>query len=120
MDLKKFESIAHLRASLINFLLNVFHCLALHRAIQPPLLRPPRALATASAVITHLPFVEGDGLAGVIRRRGDFDPRPIAQNSEKAGDVVDDLPSVLAAEFTPAAPLPYGNSGFNLIVLGSV
>src|SRR5680860_1380238 len=68
-------------------------------AIQPPpALRPPRALAMVSAVMAHLLVIGGEGLAGVVRRRGHLGPRPLGEDGEEAGDVLGDLPGVVIGE----------------------
>ena len=59
-----------------------------------------------SAFMARLLVVGGGGLAGVVRRGRHFGPRPFGEECEEAGDVLGDLPGVLAAEITPEARLP--------------
>jgi hypothetical protein len=65
-----------------------------------------------SAFTAHLAYIRGGGLAGVICRIGPFGRRPFGEDSEEAGDVLGDLPGVLAAQVTPEARLPdFSGSG---------
>ena len=59
-----------------------------------------------SAFMTSLLFIGGGELAGIVRRGWRFDPRPLGEDSKEAGDVLGDLPGVLAAQITPEALLP--------------
>ena len=72
----------------------------------PPTSQPSRALAMDSAVMAGLAIMGLVGLTSVVRRFGHFIPRPLGENVEKAGDVLDDLPSILSAEVMLEARLP--------------
>jgi hypothetical protein len=73
-------------------------------SLPPPTLRPPRALAIASALMAHLATIDGSlepvG-ADVASRRCGFGLGPLRKKTEEAGDVFDDLPRIFAAELTP-------------------
>ncbi len=60
-----------------------------------------------SAVMTHLVGAGGIGpFADVVRRGRDLRPRPLGEDGEEAGDVLDNLPGVLAAEIAIKTRLP--------------
>ena len=59
-----------------------------------------------SAFMAHLLVVGGAGLPRVVGRGGHLGPRPFGEDGEEAGDVLGDLPGVLAAQIAPEARLP--------------
>ncbi len=89
------------------------------RAIQQrPVLRPPRALAMISAVMAHLAIIiRLAGFAGVVRRFGQFSPRPFGQDGKEASDVLDDLPGVLATKIAIMTRLPRLNGTVDQVIV---
>jgi hypothetical protein len=81
-------------------------CAGQRAAQPPPAFRPPRALVVFSAFMERLLAVGGGGLAGSVRRGQRLGPRPLGEERKKAGDVLGDLPGVLAGQITPDARLP--------------
>jgi hypothetical protein len=63
------------------------------RSQPAPASRPSGALAMVSAVMPHL--AAGLGFVAVVRRGERLSPRPLGEDGEEAGDVLDDLPRVL-------------------------
>jgi len=56
--------------------------------------------------MARLAGVRGRGFICVVRWNGHFGARPLREDGEKAGDVLSDLPDILAAQITPEARLP--------------
>ena len=73
-----------------------------------------------SPFIGDLGGIPGGGLGSVVRWRGNPGALPLGEDGEEAGDVLDDLPSLLAAQITPKAWLPYLASSVDQIVVCGV